>query len=48
MISHNGATGGYTSFAGFNANGDGVVVLNNTATNSDDVIDYLFDAEDTK
>lgn len=48
VISHNGATGGYTSFAGFNANGDGVVVLNNTATNSDDVIDYLFDAENTK
>lgn len=48
VIWHNGGTGGYTSFAGFNANGDGVVVLNNTATNSDDVIDYLFDAEDTK
>lgn len=45
---HNGGTGGFTSFAGFNANGTGVIALNNTTTSSDFVMNYLIDEETGK
>ena len=43
---HNGGTGGYTTFIGFDElNGNGVVVLSNTATSVDDIGMHLLDAQ---
>jgi CubicO group peptidase (beta-lactamase class C family) len=45
IVWHNGGTGGYRSFAGFNeATGRGVVVLTNTAVGVDDIGMHLLDA----
>jgi CubicO group peptidase (beta-lactamase class C family) len=42
---HNGGTGGYSTFIGFdNANGIGVVVLSNTSQSVDDIGMHLLDA----
>ena len=43
---HNGGTGGYTTFIGFDElNGNGVVVLSNTATSVDDIGMHLLDTQ---
>ena len=42
---HNGGTGGYSTFIGFDElNGNGVVVLSNTSTSVDDIGMHLLDA----
>ncbi len=46
IIWHNGATGGYTSFAGFNKEtGKGVVVLTNSNASIDDIGFHLLDPD---
>ena len=46
IIWHNGATGGYMSFAGFNVKtGKGVVVLTNSTSGVDDIGMHLLDSE---
>lgn len=48
IIWHNGATGGYMSFAGFNPKmGKGVVVLTNSDSGVDDIGMYLLDTDVT-
>lgn len=46
IVWHNGGTGGFRSFAGFNVkSGTGVVVLSNTANSVDDIGFHLLDPE---